>query len=160
MILFEKFFNSSSKVKIKRYLNETDFIELHRQMEKAEKIINNYGKSITSNQGNIVFRKSSLLNTKKEIEIAFKTYVEGCIKYDCWNDSLKIPLIDTYGSLALFVDNATSDHINLEFRRCKENNYADKKICDEIIKTVIMYNGDKLSRMTYFEKYIDALKEK
>lgn len=153
----QKLLTPSYKVKVKRYLTTNDLGEMYSQMGKVEKIVNNYGRSLTLNDGNVVFRMSTLFNTKKEIEIAIKTFLE--VNYDLDEGDLN-NLVDAYGSLAYFINNAKADHVNLEFRRCKDGNNVDQEFCKKIISDINHLLGEKISRMTYLRQYNEALKEK
>ena len=153
--LIKRLLRPSYKVKVKRYLTTRDLAENYRMLGKAEKIINNYGKSLVLNEGNVVFRMSTLLNTKKEIEIAIKTFLE--VNYDLGENDLN-NLIDAFGSLALFIDNAKSDHINLEYRRSGETKNYDETY-NKIITQIQKLNMEKLARMTYLREYAEVLKD-
>lgn len=156
-VFLSKFKNHNNKVRVKKYLSN-DFFEMNKQMTKTEKIINVYGKSITDNAGNLVYRESTLKNSRKEIEVAFKTYVEYIVWTDYPIDDIKNMLIDTYGSLSLFINDNKANYINLEYLKHKKG--SNDEIFKDIMKEIGVLNSKKLTRMVYFTEYIDILRNK
>lgn len=61
MKFYDKLFKPDySKDKVKKYLSGHDIFDEQRLLANAEGIIKKYGESLTANQGNVVFRISTL----------------------------------------------------------------------------------------------------
>ena len=164
MGLISKWLDPESKVRPKKYFTTGDYFEIQREMQQAERVINKYGDSLVKNEGFVVFRQSTLPMQKRGIEINFKKYAEGCIRYNMMGSSLENLLAQNYGSLGLFVKDSISDRINLDFKlygeAIKNNKPYDEEKYKKLIEEIQHYNFEKLRKMSYFEQYIEALKKK
>jgi capsule polysaccharide modification protein KpsS len=168
MGIFKKYFESVKKaLERERQIAEvrekltggvSSYFKTSSNKSSHDEIMNSYGKSLEFNTGVVVFKNSSLANTKEEIEDALKNFAKESIKNHSLNDSIINILSGSYGNLALFVEDEIAERRNKSFKETNEKNNNDTDETKDILNEIMRYNSDKLTRMVYFEKYIKELK--
>lgn len=83
---------------------------------KLERIITNYGKSLTAKNDGLVYPISLLENSKREIKYAIPEYIRLSLKHDKLTKEQYDTLQSIYCSLNLFVDDELAEKINADFR--------------------------------------------
>jgi len=111
----------------------------------AEKIINSYGSALSVGTSGIARPESLLPYSKARIKYAYFVYLENIIKQGLLSQEIGDNLVNTYSSLAFFIEDDECDEINNTSKLIK-NKTLDYNIPDNKI------NFDKFKDFT--QKYL------
>ena len=157
MGLFDKF-KLKQSIPYKRTVDNLNFKEVDERNRKIEKIVNNYGKSLTLNDGLIVFRNSTLFDSKEVIETAIKDYVKAIILNQNWNSELRHQLMVAYASLAFFDDDKIANYLNSESTRMGAGKLESEQ-SKELMSKLQTYQREHLRRVFEYENYVKQLEK-